>query len=85
MITRQYYGILCDRGLITRGDYQRIADICNEKGLTSIENGKVDRNHIQRVVAQGADTSIEVSNEIVLYFFKKQQVQQKQEEFIKEG
>jgi hypothetical protein len=68
MITRQYYGWLQDNNLIQRGDYQRISEICKEKGLPGITGGELDRKAIFYIVSQGRLCSEEVSSVIREYF-----------------
>lgn len=68
MITRKYYGMLVDNNLIHRGDYQRIADICNEKKLKGIDGGVIERIAIHAIITKGRKTTNEITNVILEYY-----------------
>lgn len=82
MITRLYYGWLCDNDLIKRGDYSRIAEICQQKQLKGIEGGEVDRTSIRLVVVDGSETTQEIVEEIVTYFQQRHNLVLKQKEIV---
>jgi hypothetical protein len=82
MITRQYYGWLVDNGLIARGDYQRISDLCLEKNYLGIDGGTMSRKAIFQIMVQGREATAEITELITEYFQAKHNVILKQKEIV---